>query len=113
MHFPGAHLHGCFFHFAQCLWRKVQGLSLSNYYKDDVNIRASIQKTAALSFVPIFFVRIALNGIKATMPQDAQVLEYSDYFQLTWLNDNFRLQTLNYFFICWSMHNQSFGRLAQ
>ena len=31
------------------------------------------------------------------MPQDAQVQEYSDYFQLTWLNGNFRLQMLNYF----------------
>ena len=65
MHFPGAHLHGCYFDFAQ---RKVQGLGLSNDYKDD-DIRAFNYKTAVLSFVLVFFVRSAWNGIKATMPQ--------------------------------------------
>ena len=31
------------------------------------------------------------------MPQDSRVQEYSDYFQHTWLNGNFRLQMWNYF----------------
>ena len=47
MHFPGAHLHGCYFNFVQCLWRKVQGLGLSNDYKANVDIKAFIQKTTA------------------------------------------------------------------
>ena len=37
--FPCAHLHECYFHFAQCLWRKVQGLGLLNDYKANDDMR--------------------------------------------------------------------------
>ena len=97
LHFPGANLHGCYFHFAQCLWRKVQELGLSSDYKDDEHIRAFIQKSAALSFVPITFVRIAWNNIKQAMPPDPRLQQYCDYFESTWLNGNFRLPMWNYF----------------
>ena len=87
----------CYFHFTQCLWRKVQGLGLSSDYKDDEDIRAFIQKTTALSFVPISFVRNAWNAIKANMPQDARLQDYSDYLESTWLNGYFRPQMWNNF----------------
>ena len=35
LEFPGARIHGCYFHFAQCLWRKVQRLGLVEEYKED------------------------------------------------------------------------------
>ena len=28
LQFPSACIHGCYFHFTQCLWRKVQSLGL-------------------------------------------------------------------------------------
>ena len=56
---------------------KSTGIRSVSDYKDDEDIRAFIQKTTALSFVPISFVR---NDIKANMPQDAQLQDYSDFF---------------------------------
>ena len=47
LEFPGARIHGCYFHFAQCLWRKVQRLGLVEEYKEDEFIRRFIQKSAA------------------------------------------------------------------
>jgi hypothetical protein len=31
--FPAAQIRGCFFHFTQCLWRKVQELGLNSFQK--------------------------------------------------------------------------------
>ena len=59
---------------------KSTGIRSVSDYKDDEDIRAFIQKTTALSFVPISFVRNAWNDIKANMPQDAQLQDYSDFF---------------------------------
>ena len=59
LEFPGAHIHGCYFHFAQCLWRKVQRLGLVEEYKEDEFIRCFIQKSAAIAFVPPNFVRVS------------------------------------------------------
>uniref|UniRef100_A0A915EAN9 Endonuclease n=1 Tax=Ditylenchus dipsaci TaxID=166011 RepID=A0A915EAN9_9BILA len=39
--FPVVDLHGCFFHFAQCLSRKVQKFGLIRHYKEGVNCAAS------------------------------------------------------------------------
>ena len=49
LEFPGARIHGCYFHFSQCLWRKVQRLGLVEEYKEDTAIRRFIQKSAAIA----------------------------------------------------------------
>ena len=84
--FPGAVQHGCHFHFAQCLWRRVQRLGLVEEYKDNPEIRKFIQSSAALAFVPLNFVRIAWTGLKALMPDDQRLGEFAGYFENTWLN---------------------------
>ena len=79
-------------------WYSFDGVvAISSDYKDDENIRAFIQKTIALSFVPISFVRNAWNAIKANMPQDARLQNYSNYFESTWLDGYFRPQMWNNF----------------
>ena len=90
---------GAFFISNSVFGEKCKDKVFQNDHKANDDIRAFIQKTPPLSFVPVSFVRIAWNATKATTPQDAQVQEYSDYFQLTWLNGNFRLQLWNYFYI--------------
>ena len=49
LQFPGARIHGCYFHFAQCLWRKVQSLGLVEEYREDDSIQCFIQKSAAIA----------------------------------------------------------------
>ena len=58
LEFPGARIHGCYFHFSQCLWRKVQILGLVEEYKENTANRRFIQKSAAIAFNPLNFVRV-------------------------------------------------------
>ena len=95
--FPGAALRGCHFHFAQCLWRKVQKLGLAEDYREKDEIRDFIQRSAAISFVPPNFVRVAWTGVKADMPDDARVKEYVEYFDKTWMDGQFRLRMWNHY----------------
>ena len=55
--FPMAALRGCFFHFCQCLIRKVQCLGLQTNYRENPELKSFIRKTAALAFVPRQYVR--------------------------------------------------------
>ena len=57
LQFPGADIQGCFFHFSQCLWRKVQALDLIDLYKNDPVTQRFIHNAVALAFVPVAFVR--------------------------------------------------------
>ena len=61
MQLPGVEIQGCYFHFSQCLWRKVQALRMADLYKNDVDTRNLIHKAAALPFIPPRFIRIWLN----------------------------------------------------
>ena len=95
--FPSAVIHGCFFHFSQCLWRKVQSLGLSDQYKNDAVIRSFIKKTTALAFIPLAFVRVAWSAIKADAPGIQEADDFISYFESTWLDGNFPPRTWNYF----------------
>ena len=95
--FPGAVLRGCHFHFAQCLWRKAQKLGLAEDYKEDADIRDFIQKSAAIAFVPVNFVRIAWMAVKQQMPDDARLKEFAEYFDKTWIDGQFRLPMWNHY----------------
>ena len=48
MQLPGVEIQGCYFHFSQCLWRKVQALRMADLYKNDAGTRNFIHKAAAL-----------------------------------------------------------------
>ena len=94
--FPGAAIRGCHFHFAQCLWRKVQRIGLVEEYKENPDFRDFIQRSAALAFVPVNFVRVAWMGVKAQMPDDPRLMEYADYFDTTWMDGQFKLPMWNH-----------------
>ncbi len=47
LEFPGARIHGCYFHFAQCLWRKVQTWPDGGVQRDPF-VRRFIQTSAAI-----------------------------------------------------------------
>ena len=86
-----------YFHFAQCLWRKVQSLGLVEEYREDDSIRCFIRKSAAIAFVPLNFVRVSWDGLKAEMPDDEQVESFAIYIDQTWMNGNFRPRMWNYY----------------
>ena len=90
LQFPSACIDGCYFHFTQCLWQKVQSLGLVEEYKEDCSIRLFIQKSAAIVFVPSNFVRVAWDGLKTEIPDDDKMKNYSDYFDQNWMNGQFK-----------------------
>jgi len=54
--FPTTEIKGCFFHFKQCLWRKIQSCGLKKMYDDDVEFSMQIRSLSALAFIPIINV---------------------------------------------------------
>lgn len=51
--FPSTEIHGCFFHFSQAVWRKIQNYGLTIKYIVDVNFALQVRKLIALAFIPI------------------------------------------------------------
>jgi predicted Ser/Thr protein kinase len=52
--FPNTQLSGCFFHFNQIFWRRLQLLNLSNIYKNCKNFKFYCKMILSLAFVPTF-----------------------------------------------------------
>ena len=50
--FPNSSKKGCFFHFSQAIFRKIQSLGLQVRYKDDEDSAHKVRMLAALAFVP-------------------------------------------------------------
>ncbi|KAF0756156.1 MULE domain-containing protein [Aphis craccivora] len=50
--FPQTKIKGCYFHFQQCLWRKVQENGLQALYAENVEFALQVRHLAALPFVP-------------------------------------------------------------
>ena len=48
----GIIIKGCFFYYAQCIWRKVQMTGLQISYRDNEDIRKLVRRAAALPLVP-------------------------------------------------------------
>ncbi len=44
---------GCFFHFGQSIWRKLQELGLQNEYGENEELSTQARSFAALAFVPL------------------------------------------------------------
>ena len=94
--FPLADFKGCYFHFSQALMRKFQALGLRVAYRSDEEAKQFLRTTAALAFVPIRFVRLAWQGIKASAPTHLpRIEEFVEYFESTWLVGNFPVQMWN------------------
>ena len=87
--FPLTTPKGCFFHFCQCLNRKIQALGLQVAYREDAGIRSFVRKTAALAFVPVRFVPLAWQAIKAEAPEHDGIAEFAAYLERTWLVGNY------------------------
>ena len=84
------------FHLSQALMRKFQAIGLQQTYRSDEEACRFLRRTAALAFVPVRFVRLAWQGIKASKPTHLpRIDEFVDYFQSTWITGVFTLQHWN------------------
>ena len=57
--FPGVIVKGCYFHYAQWMWRRIQGIGLSVSYRENVDHRNWFRMLLAMPFVPVPHVKDA------------------------------------------------------
>lgn len=70
---------GCFFHFTQCTWRKIQELNLVNAYRDDEEFRLSCGMLDAIAFLPLADVRDGMYHLRQNAPDEmAPLITYFD-----------------------------------
>ena len=94
--FPDAQIKGCFFHFCQCLWRKLQGLGLAVAYKEMPEIRTWFRMVLALPMLPVAQVVDGFNLVKERSPDVLRIQEFNDYLFTTW-GTGFPIEMWNYF----------------
>lgn len=61
--FQKADLHGCFFHFGQCVWRHIQSVGLQQMYNNDDQFAWHMKHLIALAFVPVTNVIVAFETL--------------------------------------------------
>lgn len=84
--FPAALQRGCFFHFNQCIWRKLQELGLKARYENDEIFALQTKMIPALAFVPTNDVVATfeiLNNDNLYLPAELNPL--MNYFEDTWI----------------------------
>ena len=71
LNFPNSRHRGCYFHYMQAIWRKVQALGLATNYTDpqDLSLKHFVQKMAAIAFCPPVFVWPAWMSVQQEAPQ--------------------------------------------
>jgi len=85
--FPNSEIKGCFFHFQQCIWRKIQENGLQNMYAEDAEFSLQIRHLCALAFVPM----------------DKSVQYFNDLIESNYYveNENILSPMINYFEDTW------------
>ena len=82
--FPRARHRGCFFHFSQCIFRRIQAEGLQRRYETDVEFAMKMRLLSALAFVPTEDVVEAFEVLSGdNMPEEVQGM--TDYFEDCWI----------------------------
>lgn len=94
--FQHAQISGCFFHFTQCIWRKVQTLGLSSEYNDGnpMQVMTMVRRLAALPLLPHDDIDLAFESAKQLVDEvDDQHIAtrmtlLASYVYNTWIKDD-------------------------
>ena len=89
--FPNVAIKGCFFHFAQAVWRKVQELGLSKAYRENDQLRKAVKNLVALALIPVEDTFLGFERIIEILPPDTELQGLLEYFEKTWLGSTGRL----------------------
>ncbi|CAF4460280.1 unnamed protein product [Rotaria socialis] len=81
--FPNAKHSGCFFHYTQCLNRRIQTLGLSRFYNNDEEIRSLCRHLMALPLMPLEDVQRAFETLSEEAPVELQ--PFFEYFEDWWM----------------------------
>ncbi|CAF2085196.1 unnamed protein product [Rotaria magnacalcarata] len=93
--FPQAKHHGCYFHFCQAVYRKIQNLGVATHYRDDDNIRDTCRQLMSLHLLPCREVEDGFEHLVSKAP--SLLSNLLDYFRKFW----FRQMPVE----LWNVHN--------
>ena len=79
--FPGKEPKGCFFHFAQANWRKLQELGLSTLYQKDETIRETVKCLVSLALIPPSDIYLGFEKVIEEGQED--LMPFFEYFETT------------------------------
>ena len=79
---------GCFYPITKSMWRKVQELGLSGYYKDNDEFRHLCGMLDGLAFLPIHEVKAEMEYLRSLQIPDSGAL--LDYFDATYVFGTYR-----------------------
>ena len=89
-----AQVSGCYFHFNQSLWRKVQSLGLAGRYRQHRALKKVIRKVMAIGYLPLLLVRQNFHLLRTSQRtvrlcrRFPELTEFLDYFNRNYLNAN-------------------------
>lgn len=88
---------GCFFHYCQAIWRKVQALGLATTYQSDPDLYRFVRRAAALPLAPVALVEDAWLHALADSPDTTKARLFADYVTETWIEGHFEQHMWNHF----------------
>ena len=92
--FPQSSIKGCFFHYIQCIWRKVQSSGLVVMFNEDDNFRRLVKRAAVLPLVPEnkdgWF-----QALEDNQDDSPPVMRFKNYVTETWVGGH--LQHWNHY----------------
>ncbi|XP_046547382.1 uncharacterized protein LOC124257380 [Haliotis rubra] len=95
--FPGTQRRGCFFHYTQCIWRRVQKIGLATEYKHDEDVTKLVRRAAALPLVPEDKVEDVWVDAIGNAPQGEKATQLMDLVTSTWIEGSWPLSMWNHF----------------
>ncbi|CAN7995246.1 unnamed protein product, partial [Ixodes hexagonus] len=86
---PDVEVHGCLFHFAQSIWRRIQQLSMHARFIDESSYLLMLKKFIALRFCDILDgcdrYRMLARQLLELFGRAEQHQDFLDYFENTWV----------------------------
>ena len=91
--FPHTQTVGCFFHFSQAVWRKVQQVGLQTKYNSDADFNVAVRQLPALAFVPPDHLENYFGDVSDALEnfpnltdlENQRVADLLTYFEATYL----------------------------
>ncbi len=83
--FPGVRIQGCSFHWAQCIWRKVQDIGLAHAYVHDNATHNLCRQFLALPYLPKEHIPIMFENL----PSTPKLTELVAYIRANWIEGKY------------------------
>ena len=81
-----ARLHGCQFHWAQAVFRRVKNEGLQIQYSNNFNVRNYLRQLMALPHLPAAHIPEAFRKLKSRSTSDPRLKKVLNYLEKKWVN---------------------------